>query len=113
MSTLRHRFRYTLDGETHDIMTNARDMAAIQVDDEPSKASGALMTYALIHAAALRLDIAGTPGDFDKFIDLLDDIDDLDGVPVGVSAGGSAELPDPIQARGSADSPSLSPSRQG
>jgi hypothetical protein len=99
MSTLRHRFRYVLDGESHDVMTNARDIAAVQgmVDEGSEDASagmGAMMTYAVLHACALRLDIPGTPGDLNKFIDLLDELDDLDGIPAGVS--GDA-LPDPTQ----------------
>ena len=96
MSTLRHRFRYVLDGETHDIMTNARDMAAVQgvsPGDDVGVGEGATMTFAVIHAAALRLDIPGTPADLDKFIDLLDELDDLDGIPVGVSEA----MPTPTQ----------------
>jgi hypothetical protein len=97
MSALRHRFRYVLDGEAHDIVTGARDVATAQAMGLDNQV---LMSYAVIHSAAIRLDIAGTPSDFDKFVDLLDDLDDLDGIPVGVSGD---ELPDPTQAAESGD----------
>jgi hypothetical protein len=81
MSTLRKRFRITIDEVPHDIVTSARDF----VDVDFENASASLATWTMLHAACLRLDVAGVPHDLDKFIDLLDNIEDLDGIPYGVS----------------------------
>jgi len=87
MSTFRRRFRVVVDGVPHDIVTNARDMANIEVDPTaPGGLRGADMTFRLIHAALMRLGVAGIPTDYDAFVDVLDDLDDLDGIPVGVPA---------------------------
>lgn len=83
MSTFRRPFRLVIDGEEHDLVTSARDMAAIQGD--PQSLGGAMFTFAMLHAACMRLDVPGVPHDFDKFIDLLDDIDALDGKPIAHS----------------------------
>lgn len=84
MSTLRRRYRVTVDGAAHDIVTSARDYAAIEV--EPDARPGAEQTWAMLHAAFIRLEVPGIPHDLGKFVDLLDDVEDLDGVPVGVPA---------------------------
>jgi len=88
MSTLRRPFRVVIDGEAHDLVTSARDMANVQGD--PEELGGAMFTFAMLHAACVRLDVPGVPHDLDKFVDLLDDIDALDGKPVAYS-----EPPDP------------------
>jgi hypothetical protein len=88
MSTFRHRYRIVVDDEPHDIVTSARDFAAVQMD---SGANGADMTYLLIHTACMRLDVPGIPSDLDKFVDLLDELEDLDGIPVGVPAEAIAD----------------------
>lgn len=113
MSTLRHRFRIVIDnGPPVDIVTSARDMAQIDtagvVDEDGTEVIGpggrAMWTWQLLHAACLRLDVPGIPHDLDKFVDLLDEIDDLDGIPVGRPGGGLATV-DPTQTATSGDSP--------
>jgi hypothetical protein len=89
MSTFRKAFRLTVDGVPHDIVTSARDYAAIEVADGDAPLSKAMTTWTMLHAACMRLEVPGIPHDVDKFIDLLDDIDDLDGVPVGVPSTGN------------------------
>lgn len=81
MSQFRHRFRVTVDGVPHDLVTSARDYADAEVEAEDT---AGMKTYRLIHVALMRLGVAGVPSDFDTFVDILDDFDDLDGVPVGV-----------------------------
>jgi len=88
MSTFRRPFRIVVDGEPHEIVTSARDMATVTGD--PQSLGGAMFTYAMLHAACMRLDVPGVPHDLDKFIDLLDDIDTLDGKPLGFTG-----TPDP------------------
>lgn len=85
MSSLRHRFRITVDGQPHDIVTSARDFAALDLDIDEGRPSAAV-TWQMLHAACIRLDVPGIPHDIDKFIDLLDEVEDLDGIPVGISA---------------------------
>jgi hypothetical protein len=82
MSALRHRFRVVLDGVPYEIVTSARDQAAVDIDADAIEAGDAraraTATWQVLHAAMQRLDIPGVPGDLDKFVDLLDDLDDLD-----------------------------------
>lgn len=92
MSSLRKRFRITIDGEPHDIVTSARDFAALDFDGD-DKAAMSTQTWAMLHAACMRLDVPGVPHDLDKFIDLLDEVDDLDGIPYGVSENPTQEPP--------------------
>lgn len=84
MSALRKPFRVTVDGVPHDIVTSARDFAAIQLEDGQTL-PGVMSTWAMLHAAMLRLGVPGIPSDLNAFVDLLDEIEDLDGIPVGVN----------------------------
>jgi hypothetical protein len=86
MSNLRKSFLIVVDGQEHKIMTTARDMAAVTVD--PTEVGGAAFTFHLLHEACLRLEVPDIPPRFDDFVDLLDDLEDLDGKPVGVPAEG-------------------------
>lgn len=92
MSSLRHPFRIVVDGTSHDIVTSARDFAAVNmdVDEAGHSMASAAVTWTMLHAACMRLEVSGVPHDLDKFIDLLDEVIDLDGIPIGISA-------DPIQ----------------
>ena len=94
MSQYRHLFRVTLDGSTHDVLTSAHDFAQVQGDEaegEPMRA-----TFRLVHAAMVRLKVPGTPSELDRFMDLLDDIDDRE--PASATP---TELPDPTQSAAS------------
>lgn len=100
MSSLRKAYRITVDGVPHDIVTSARDYAAIEVPDGEVRPSPAMQTWAVLHAACIRLEVPGIPHDVNKFVDLLDEVDDLDGVPEGVPGRET-----PTLARESADAP--------
>jgi hypothetical protein len=95
VSTLRKAYRITVDGEPHDIVTSARDFAMVEQPEDGTPANPGLQTWALLHAACMRLEVSGVPHDLDKFIDLLDDVTDLDGIPNGVP-----ELENPTHAGG-------------
>lgn len=72
MSKIRHRYRLTIDGETHEVTTNAWDMLDMDPEGSPMLAS---MT--VVHAACVRNQLP-VPADLHKFIELLDDLDDLE-----------------------------------
>ena len=74
MSTLRHKFRIMLDGQTHELTTSARDMATLDTTGEVPEV---VQTMHVLYAACLRLGIE-VPDNVDDFMDLLDDIDDLE-----------------------------------
>jgi hypothetical protein len=79
MSQFRHKWRIVLDGEKYEVTTTARDMRAMQLDlstDEPSMSPVEVML--VIHAALLRTGADNVPSDPDEFLDLVDDIDDLE-----------------------------------
>lgn len=77
MSLLRHRFRVVVDGKPHNVTTSARDMANSQVEEGDLRDGGVWTTFRLVHAAMLRLDLP-VPTDLDTFVDLLDEVTDLD-----------------------------------
>lgn len=92
-SMIRRRMRVTVDGVTHEIITSARDVAAMAnlQSESPSAEEQMLYGFGVAHAALMRLQTPDVPHDFDKFVDLLDNIEDLDeAVPVG--------MPDPTKA---------------
>jgi hypothetical protein len=74
MSNFRHHFIIVLDGVKHDIVTSARDVAAIDTEASP-----VIQSWQVLHAACLRLKVPGTPrGSWEDFADLLDDMTDLE-----------------------------------
>lgn len=77
MSALRHRYRITVDGVPHDILTSARDMAGMDFGGVEGELNP-MQIWGLLHAACMRLEVPGVPHDLDKFIDLLDEIEDLE-----------------------------------
>jgi hypothetical protein len=91
MSTLRKRFRITVDEVPHDIVTSARDYAALDLSGAGEPVNQSMQTWAVLHSACMRLDVPGVPHDLDKFIDLLDEVEDLDGIPYGVTANPTQE----------------------
>lgn len=74
MSNLRHGFRIVLDGTKYEIVTSARDLAAIDTADD---ANEAMQTLRLLHAACVRLHI-DVPPTWEEFADVLDDMTDLE-----------------------------------
>lgn len=81
----------TVDGETHNIVTSARDVASTSGLPQDTPEQQMYYGFAVAHAALIRLETPNVPHDFDKFVDLLDMIEDLDSeVPSG--------MPDPTQA---------------
>jgi hypothetical protein len=89
MTTLRHRFHVVVDGSEYEVRTSARDMANAEVDHDGPTSGGVWTTFRLVHAAMLRLDLP-IPTDLDAFVDVLDEVEALDGAE-------SAE-PDPTRA---------------
>jgi hypothetical protein len=90
------RFAVVVDGREHAVKTNARDMAAVEKYLDPSvDEPDTLRTLRVVHAALLRTDAADIPSDFDKFVDLVDDLDPLDDVGESKVTPGT---PDPTRA---------------
>jgi hypothetical protein len=79
VSQFRHRWRIILDGEKFEVTTTARDMRALQLDlnsDEPTMSPVDVML--VVHAALIRTGAANVPSDPEEFLDLVDDLDDLE-----------------------------------
>lgn len=72
MSTFRHRFRLVIDGATYEVVTNAWDMLDVDPNGRPM-----MQTMTMVHAACIRNELP-VPHDLRKFIECLDDIDDLE-----------------------------------
>lgn len=90
MSSLRHRFHVTVDGQDYEVTTSARDMANAEVADHAANSGGIWSTFRLVHAAMLRLDLP-VPADLDAFVDVLDAVEALDEM-------GAGSEPDPTHA---------------
>jgi hypothetical protein len=72
MSALRKRFRVSWEGhEPLEIRTSARDM----VNVDPADGGPAMATFALLHAALVRL--GHEPPPLEEWVDLLDTVEDL------------------------------------
>jgi hypothetical protein len=78
MSSLRRHFRIVLDGRTVDLVSSARDIASAEEEGLNGETKPMLYAFAICHAAAIRLGVDGVPHDRDKFIDLMDDFEDLE-----------------------------------
>jgi len=90
-SNIRRHLSVTVDGETHHIVTSARDVASTAAMKQDTPEEQMIYGFAVAHAAAMRLEVPGIPHDLDKFIDLLDNIEDQNPeVP--------NDMPDPTQA---------------
>jgi hypothetical protein len=66
----------TVDGESHHVVTSARDVASTAHLPQETPYDQMIYGFAVAHAACIRLDVPGIPHDLDKFIDLLDNIED-------------------------------------
>jgi hypothetical protein len=79
MSQFRHRWRVVVDGRELEVTTSARDMAALTIDLNGDQAMmDPTQVMRMIHAALIRTEVADIPNDVDAFLDLLDDMDDLE-----------------------------------
>lgn len=100
MASLRKRFRVTWDGrEPVEIQTTARDMVNVDPDD----GGPAMATFAMLHAALVRLDHEPPP--FEEWVDLLDEVEDL-GTVVADIEGPTPGVPsagEPLPSRVSPD----------
>jgi hypothetical protein len=96
-SFFRQRFRVHLEGlEPLDVMSTARDSQAIVVpivDGEPQMPLG--MMTKIVHNALIRTETDGVPRSYQKFLDLLLDVDELADAD---GTGGAGEETDPTRA---------------
>ena len=96
MSFYRQRWLVELDGQDEpvEVVTSARDSQAIvvpTVDGQPQMPLGTPLK--IVHNALLRTETPGVPRDFQKFLDLV-----LDANEIPDDGTGGAETEDPIQA---------------
>ena len=80
MSFYRQRWRLALDGfdEPVEVTTSARDSQSIvipAVDGQPQMPMG--MPLKIVHNALMRNEVEGIPRDFQKFLDIVDDADEI------------------------------------
>ena len=95
MSFYRQRWRLVLDGfdEPLEVLTSARDSQSIVLPvsgGQPEMPMG--MPLKIVHNALLRTETPGIPRDFQKFLDIVDDADEI---PDADAEEGAGEL-DPI-----------------
>lgn len=108
MATLRAKFRVAWDDqEPVEIKTSARDLVNT---DEQYQDNPALATFAMIHAALVRLEM--NPPPLEEFIDVVDEVEQIgtvvDGVDGPTPLAASDGAPSPLPARPAATSaPSL------
>jgi hypothetical protein len=80
VSQFRQWWRVTIDDVEHDIVTNAADVAAMP-------ATGQTMgdMIEMVHRACVRLKVPGCPQSFERFLELLDDANNMEGQTRAVS----------------------------
>ena len=87
MSQYRTHYRVTIDGVTHDVVTTAHDMAPMTPED---RTMGDML--AMVHRACVRLHVPGCPVELDRFLEL---VDQLDNAEVSTNGNGAALEVDP------------------
>lgn len=79
MSGIRRHVILVLDGTKYDLHTSARDLANAERAGYSAADQPMMFSLAVVHQALLRINADNVPRDFEVFVDLIDDFDDLEG----------------------------------